>query len=235
MSTVTRQRSTPSGGGRRGPADGRPSGGQAGRPGGRPGGWESRLLAALVYPTNLAAAGIAAFLLSLLVVTALPAAIAAARALNAWQVDGETAVFTRTFREFARTWKRSWLGGVLAALAGALLVVDAAFLTDQLAQGSSIAIVLLAATVPVAIALALLLLAIPVAASRLPDAGLRDWLVGAGALVAWRPFRSVFLLAIVVALALTCYLLPAFAPFFGASLPVYLALVTWRLPVPRSQ
>lgn len=195
----------------------------------RPGGtrWEDRLLAAMAYPMNLAAAGLAALILSLPLVSAVPAGIAAARAMNGWLRDGDSAVFTATFREFRATWRRSLPLGVAAVVACAMLAVNAAFLGDQLTSAPGpVALVLTAATVPVSIAVALLLLAIPVAAARRPEATRLDWVIEAGYLIARAPLRALFLLALVIAAWLTFYLVPALAPFFALSVPGYLALVT---------
>lgn len=196
-----------------------------------PRGWEGRVLGALVHPMNIAAAGLAAAVLSLGVVTAIPAAIAASRAMQRWLAGDDQAVFTGVFREFAATWRRSLPLGVAAVLVGAVLIVDVAFLMDQLAHGSGVAIALLAATVPVAIALGLLALALPVSAALHRDASARDWFFGAGALVARRPFTAILLLIAVVTFGLCCYLFPTLLPFFGMSLPAYLALLVWhRVP-----
>jgi uncharacterized membrane protein YesL len=193
-------------------------------------GWEGRLLGALVHPMNIAAAGLAAAVLSLGVVTAVPAVIAAGRSMRRWLAGEDDAVFTGVFREFAASWRRSLPLGVGAVAVVAMLVVDVAFLTAQLEQGSAIAIALLAATVPVALALGLLLLALPASAALQPDASARAWLVGAGALVARRPFTALLLLLGVATFALLCYLFPTLLPFLGLSLPAYLALLVWGRP-----
>jgi len=219
MSTMASRRGT-AGPGRSGAAHG------GGTP--RRTGWEDRLLGALVHPMNIAAAGLAAAVLSIGVVTAIPAVIAASRAMQRWLAGDDQAVFTGVFREFAATWRRSLPIGIAGVLVAVILVVDVAFLTEQLAGGSGVAIALLAATAPVAIAIGLLLLALPVSAALQRDASARAWLVGAGALVARRPFSAVLLLIGVVTFALACYLFPTLLPFLGASLPAYLALLVWR-------
>jgi uncharacterized membrane protein YesL len=181
----------------------------------------------MAYPANLAFAGLAAFLLALPMVTALGASVAAARSMGRWLREGDDAVFTATFREFAATWRRTLAPGVAAVVVVVMLSVDAVFLWRQLTDGTSpIALLLAAGTVPVAVAVALVLLALPVAAARTPDASAKAWLVEAGYLIARRPMRAAVLLVITVAFALTCYLLPTAVPFFGLSVPVYLALVS---------
>lgn len=189
--------------------------------------WEHQLLRLMSFPANLAFAGLAAFVLALPLVTALGAAVAAARSLDRWLREGDDAVFTTTFREFAATWRRTLAPGVAVVAIVIVLCVDAVFLWRQLIGGTSpVALLLAAGTVPVAIAIALVLLALPVAAARTPDASAKDWLVEAGYLIARRPARAAILLVIAVAFTLTCYLLPTAVPFFGLSVPVYLALVS---------
>jgi uncharacterized membrane protein YesL len=230
VSTVTRGRSRPAGQSRHRPSARqrpqtpvRPPGPSA-RPRRR---WEERLLAGLAYPANLALAGLAATVIALGIITVLPAAVAASRALDAWLREGEDAVFTGTFRELRATWRRTLPLGVGATVCTAVLTVNAVFLWHRSEGGTDgPALVLGAATVVVGCSLALLVLAIPVAATRSPDAGARAWGVEAAALVAGRPVRAVVLLALVVALLATLWLLPTLAPFVAISGPAYLALVT---------
>ncbi|CAM3490137.1 DUF624 domain-containing protein [Occultella aeris] len=190
-------------------------------------GWEQRLLAAMAYPANLALGGVAAFLLALPLVTAVPAVIALGRAYGTWLREGDDAVFTGTFTEFARTWRRTLPLGVVGAVAAAVLIVNAQFLLARLQAGPDpFALVLVPATVVVGSAILLLLLGLPVAAARSRDAGPKRWLVEAGYLVARRPVRALALLLIVAAFAFTCGLLPTIVPFLGLSVPVYLAHVS---------
>lgn len=181
----------------------------------------------MAYPANLAFAGLAAFLLALPLVTALGAAVAAARSMDGWLREGNDAVFTTTFREFALTWRRTLVPGVAAVAVVVVLSVDSIFLMRQLSAGTSpLALLLAAGTVPLDVAVALLLLAFPVAAAHSRDDSAKAWLVEAGYLVTRRPVRASMLLLITVAFTLTCYLLPTAVPFFGLSVPVYLALVS---------
>lgn len=189
--------------------------------------WEHRLLAALAYPANLVLAGIAATIVSLGVVTVLPAAVAATRALDGWLRHGDDAVFTATFRELRATWRRTLPLGLAATACTLVLTVNAVFLWHR-SDGGTVgpALVLGAATAVVGCAVALLLLALPVAATRSPDARPREWLVEAAYLVARRPVRSLLLLVLVVGVLGTLWLLPTLAPFVAVSVPAYLALVT---------
>lgn len=190
--------------------------------------WEQRLLALCAYPANIGLGGVAAFLLALPLVTLLPAAIALARAFALWRTNGDDAVFTNTFREFAATWRRSIGVGILAFVSVALLAVDGVFLTAQLSSGSaSLAVLFAAAAIPVAIVVGMALLAIPVAAARNRDGSMREWLSLAGHLIAVMPLRSLFLLAFTVAFLVTCLLLPTVLPFVGVSVPIFFAIITW--------
>ncbi|SDD63603.1 Uncharacterized membrane protein YesL [Sanguibacter gelidistatuariae] len=190
--------------------------------------WEHKLLTILSYPANLMFAGVAAAILSLGVVTALPAAIAASRAMSLWLRDGEDAVFTTTFKEFAATWRRSLPLGVASVVIVLVLSANTVFLWGRAGSGADgPALLLGAATAVLGCAGALVLLALPVATTRSPDGDRRSWLIESAYLVARRPLRSVILLGIVVAVAATFYLLPTLVPFVGISIPVYLALVTF--------
>lgn len=186
-------------------------------------GWEDRTLAALAYPANLALAGVAAFLLALPVVTWLAAAVAAGRALHGWLAHDDDRVFTRTFREFAVTWRRTLPASVAATVMALVVLVNMLFLGRQ---ETPVAFVFGMATVPFAVAGMLVACYLPVAAALQRDAGTRDWMRGAVALAAERPVRSLLLAAVVAAFSLTCVLAPTIVPFFGLSLPVWLALVT---------
>jgi len=191
--------------------------------------WELKLLGLFAYPANIGLGGFAAFLLALPLVTLLPAAIALARAFELWRSNGDDAVFTNTFREFAATWRRSIGVGILAAVSVVLLTVDGLFLSAQLTSGSAgIAVLFAAAAIPVAAVVGMALLAIPVAAARDRAGTMREWLALAAHLIAVMPLRSLFLLVFTVAFLLTCLLLPTVLPFVGLSLPVFFALITWR-------
>lgn len=190
-------------------------------------GWAQATLRFLAYPANLAFAGVAAFVLALPLVTALPAAVAAARSMDDWLREGSDTVFTSTFREFAASWRRTLPLGVLAAVIVAMLMLNGAFLWAQLARGTSgPALALGAATIPVAVSAGLFLLALPVAATRNRDGTAREWLVEAGYLVTSRPLRAAGLLALSSAMVVTFAFVPTVIPFFGISVPVYLALVS---------
>ena len=190
-------------------------------------GWEHSLMRLLAYPANLMFAGLAAFVLAIPLVTALPAAVAAARSMDGWLRNDSNTVFTSTFREFGATWRRTLLPGVVTVVLVAILVVDGLFLWSQVNQGTSgLGLAAGAASVPVAVAVALLLLAFPVAASRNRDGTTKQWLIEAAYLIISRPLRAATLLVLSIAIVFTCVLLPTIIPFFGISVPVYLALVS---------
>jgi uncharacterized membrane protein YesL len=189
------------------------------------GAWEQKALGAMSYPANLAFAGVAAFVLALGVVTWMSAASAAGRALHSWQNDGDDQVFSRTFREFAATWRRTLPASIAATVIAAMIGLNLIFLGSR---DTPVAFLFGMATIPLAATLLLIVLMLPVAASWDRDGTMREWLRGAVVLAAQRPLASLVLLAIVVAFGLTCVILPTIVPFLGISLPVWLALVTSR-------
>lgn len=186
--------------------------------------WEHKALALLAYPANLALGGVAAFLLALPLVTWLVGWVAVGRALHAWSVDDDDAVFTNTFRFARQVWRRVLPWSILATAITAVLVVNLVFLGTR---DTPVAFLFGMATVPFAAAFLLLLLGLPVAVAAAPEGSLPDWLRTSAATVAARPVASLILLAIVVAFGLTMVLVPTLAPFFGLSVPVWLALVTY--------
>lgn len=186
-------------------------------------GWEHKVLAVLAYPANLAFAGVAAFLLAVPVVTWFSAWVAGGRALHRWLADGDDAVFTTTFREFAATWRRTLPAGVAATVVAAVLALNVIFLGTR---DTPVAFLFGMATVPFAAAFALVTIMLPVAAATEPDASMREWLRQAVTLAVRRPLASVVLLVIVTAFGLTCVLVPTIVPFFGMSVPIWLAIAT---------
>lgn len=112
-----------------------------------------RILKWLEWVANPALAGAAFLLLSLGVVTWLPALAAAACALREWDRP-----FVGTFAAFGSAFKRLWKHAVLSTLAGAVLVANIVFLAGQpspIAFGLLAAQVgILAAAIPYHIALA---------------------------------------------------------------------------------
>lgn len=194
--------------------------------------WEGRLLAALVYPANLILGGLAALILSLGIITILPAAIALARAFADWTHSGNDGVFTNTFRQFADTWRRSWLLGVGATVVAAVVIVDLVFLAYQLSEGgSAFGVIAGAAMLPMAVFCLVFSLAITAAAARLSDATAQDWLKDAARTILSMPLRSFGVLAVTTATAAFGVLLPTMIPFIALAVPVYAAVRLW---IPRS-
>lgn len=183
--------------------------------------WEHRVLAVLAYPANLALAGVAAFLLTVPIVTWLPAWVAAGRALHRWLTEGDDRVFTTTLREFAATWRRTVPAGLVATVVAAMFVVNLIFLGSR---DTPVAFLLAMAMLPVGVAGLVVAVMLPVAAARRPEAAMREWLTDVVTLAVTRPLASVVLVVLVVAFGLTCVLLPTIIPFFGLSVPVWLGL-----------
>ena len=191
-------------------------------------GWEGQLLTWLSYPMNIALGGLAAFLLALPIVTLLPAMIALGRSLARWICDGDDAVFTNTFREFAAIWRRSLPMGVVAAVVLVVLVADFLFLAIQITTGTSgLEIVMAAAAVPFSILALMFGLAIPIAAATLPGGTRRQWIRGAVVIIVRKPSRSILVFLGACAVVTLCVLLPSLAPFVLLSGPLLLGVLLW--------
>ncbi len=185
--------------------------------------WETTVLGWLAYPANLALAGVAAFVLALPLVTALSAATAAGVALEQWRKDDEDGVFLGTFRAWRRTWRRTLPTGAVAALVGAVLVVNWLFL---LSRDSPLAIVMMGALVPVSLVALLLAVHFPAAVAAQPDGDRAAWLRASFAASVASPLRALVVCVVVVTWVALCLLLPTVVPFFGLSLPVFVGLVS---------
>lgn len=193
--------------------------------------WEHSALRLLAYPANLAFAGVAAFALALPVVTWFAAAVACGRSLDAWQSADDDRVFTNTFREFARTWRRSLPLSVAATLVLGVAVADWVFLS---AREGGLATLLAAAFVPVAGALLLVAVYVPAASAVEPDAGARLWLRRAVGFVFLAPLRSAGLLVAVFTWLVLCLVVPTLFPFLGLSVPTFLGLLAARRALDRA-
>ena len=196
------------------------------RPGGsRPDGsrqWSRALLGWLEWLAHPVLAGAAFAVLSLGVVTWLPALAATAHVLRAWRSEGETRTFTGVFRAFG-TYLRPLLPHAVASTAGlTLLAVDIAFLVGR-TGGVALVLVLLA--------LGLLLVAVPyhvalaVVAGTYPAGTPHAWVREA----LWFAFGSVSrgtaLLGAVVATPVFSLVIPAGPLLLSASVPVLVGLV----------
>ncbi|MCP3801184.1 hypothetical protein NLX83_18145 [Allokutzneria sp. A3M-2-11 16] len=102
------------------------------------------VLRALEFVAYPALAGAAFFVLSIGVVTWLPALAAAAVALQQWRVDGDARCFLGVFKAFPACWRSLWQHSVVSTAVIAVLAANVMFLADRPEQ---IAFVLLAAQV----------------------------------------------------------------------------------------
>ncbi|MGV8896083.1 MAG: DUF624 domain-containing protein [Rhodoglobus sp.] len=200
--------------------------------------WERTLLGALTYPGNIILGSVAVLVLSLGVITALPAAIALARAFASWTAHGDDKVFTNTFREFARTWRRTLGLGVVAVVVFGIMVADGLFLSFQLSlPGGSLALLFSAAVLPLSAVACVYTVAITAAATLNTEANASTWIREAFVLMLGSPRRSLLVLLTVVAVVVTCLLLPTLAPFAAIAVPVYVGVRCWgpRPPVNNEQ
>ncbi|MDJ0335341.1 DUF624 domain-containing protein [Salinibacterium sp. G-O1] len=200
--------------------------------------WERTLLGALTYPGNIILGSVAVLVLSLGVITALPAAIALARAFASWTAQGDDKVFTNTFREFARTWRRTLGLGVVAVVVFGIMVADGLFLSFQLSQpGGSLALLFSAAVLPLSALACVYTVAITAAATLNTEANASTWIREAIVLMLGSPRRSLLVLLTVVVVVVTCVLLPTLAPFAAVAVPVYVGVRCWgpRPPVNTEQ
>ena len=102
------------------------------------------VLRALEFVAYPALAGAAFFVLSIGVVTWLPALAAAAVALQRWRAEGDTRCFLGVFTAFPACWRSLWQHSVVSTVVIAVLVANVMFLAGRPEQ---IAFVLLAAQV----------------------------------------------------------------------------------------
>ncbi|MBH0110247.1 YesL family protein [Salinibacterium sp. NG22] len=190
--------------------------------------WERSMLTALTYPGNIFLGSLAVLVLSLGIITVLPAAISLARAFARWIVDNDDKVFTNTFREFRDTWRRTLGLGIIATVVLAIMVGDGVFLAYQLAQGGgSIALMLSAAVIPVAAGVCVLFVSTTAAATLSPDADARTWVREGFLLMLQHPRRALFVSFTVAVTLVVSILLPTIAPFAAIALPVYVGVRAW--------
>ncbi|MEV4411491.1 hypothetical protein [Catellatospora sp. NPDC049609] len=186
--------------------------------------WYALALRAMAWIAYPALAGLAFLLLSLAVVTWLPAYAAAGHALHRWRTGEDERCFTGTIRAFGGYWRALWRHSLASTLACAVLVTNVVFLAGQ---PSPAAFALLAAQVGVLAALVPYHLALAaVAAVDGPDprtdrAGLRR---RALVLAFGSPRRGLLLLAAAVAAPLVALPLAVGPLLFGPTLPLLLAL-----------
>ncbi|WNI33796.1 DUF624 domain-containing protein [Streptomyces sp. ITFR-6] len=177
-----------------------------------------RRLEFVAYP---AAAGAAFVVLSLGVVTWLPALAAMAHGLQRWRAEGDSHCFANTFASFPRYWRSLWRHGLASTAVAAVLTANIVYL---LGRSEPWTFVLLAAQAGIAAALVIHHVALAAEAARTPGGTLRDWTRRALALGFGSAARGTALLGAVVSAVLLSLVVPLGPLLLGPSIPVLLAL-----------
>ncbi|MFE7106675.1 DUF624 domain-containing protein [Streptomyces sp. NPDC057575] len=183
-------------------------------------GWPT-LLRRLEFVAYPAAAGAAFTLLSLGVVTWLPALAAMGHALQRWRAEGDSRCFTNTFAAFPQYWRSLWRHSLASTAAG---IVLAANIVHLLGRPEPWTFVLLAAQVGIAAALTIHHVALAAEAGSSPRGTVRSWSRGALALGFGSAARGTALLGAVISAALISLVVPLGPLLLGPSIPVLLAL-----------
>lgn len=183
-------------------------------------GWPTllRRLEFIAYP---AAAGAACAVLSLGVVTWLPALAAMAHALQRWRTEGDNRVFVNAFAAFPRYWRALWRHGLVSTAAAVVLGANIVYL---LSRSEPWTFVVLVAQVGIAAALVIHHIALAAEAGRTPRGSVRTWSAGALALGFGSPARGTALLGAVISAVLLSLVVPLGPLLLGPSIPVLLAL-----------
>ncbi|WP_327365548.1 hypothetical protein [Streptomyces sp. NBC_01217] len=177
-----------------------------------------RRLEFVAYP---AAAGAAFAVLSLGVVTWLPALAAMGHALQRWRAEGDSHCFTGTFSAFPQYWRALWRHSLASTAAGLVLSANTVHLLGRTEPWT---FVLLAAQVGIAAVVVIHHVALAAEAGRLPHGTVRTWSRGALALGFGSAARGTALLGAVISAALLSLVLPLGPLLLGPSIPVLLAL-----------
>lgn len=177
-----------------------------------------RRLEFVAYP---AAAGAAFVVLSLGVVTWLPALAAMAHGLQRWRAEGDSRCFANTFASFPRYWRALWRHGLASTAAAAVLSAN---IVHLLGRSEPWTYMLLAAQAGIAAALVIHHVALAAEAGRTPGSTLRDWTRRALALGFGSAARGTALLGAVVSAVLLSLVVPLGPLLLGPSIPVLLAL-----------
>ncbi|MEW2175583.1 hypothetical protein AB0890_04495 [Streptomyces sp. NPDC005406] len=183
-------------------------------------GWPT-LLRRLEFVAYPAAAGAAFAVLSLGVVTWLPALAAMAHGLQRWRAEGDSRCFVHTFTAFPRYWRALWRHSLVSTAAGGVL---AANIVHLLGRSEPWSFVLLAAQAGIAAALVIHHVALAAEAGRAPDGTVSAWTRGALALGFGSAARGTALLGAVVSAVLLSLVVPLGPLLLGPSIPVLLAL-----------
>jgi uncharacterized membrane protein YesL len=184
--------------------------------------WGRAVLRTLEFVAYPALAGAAFCLLSLGVVTWLPALAALAAALRRWRVAGESRCFVAVLREFPRCWRALWRHGVVSTVVIGVLVGNVSFLAGE---PSLAAFALLAGQVGIGAAMVPYHLSLAAVSARAPDAGAAAWRRDAVLLAFGSPVRGICLLAAAVAAPALTLIVPFGPLLLGPSLAVLAALV----------
>ncbi|WP_392667481.1 hypothetical protein [Streptomyces sp. LN785] len=177
-----------------------------------------RLLEFVAYP---AAAGAAFAVLSLGIVTWLPALAAMGHALQRWRAEGDSRCFTGTFAAFPRYW-RPLRRHCVASTAGALVL--AADIGWLLGRSEPWTFMVLAAQVGIAAAAVIHHVALAAEAALSPGGTVRAWTRGALTLGFGSAARGTALLGAVISALLLSLVVPLGPLLLGPSIPVLLAL-----------
>ncbi|MER6103328.1 hypothetical protein ABT115_13630 [Streptomyces sp. NPDC001832] len=183
-------------------------------------GWPT-LLRRLEFVAYPAAAGAAFAVLSLGVVTWLPALATMGHALQRWRAEGDSRCFTNAFSTFPHYWRALWQHSVASTAAGIVLTANIFYL---LGRSEPWTFVLLAAQVGIAAALVIHHVTLAAEAGRSPQGTVRAWSRGALVLGFGSAARGTALLGAVISAALFSLVVPLGPLLLGPSIPVLLAL-----------
>ncbi|MFA9432635.1 DUF624 domain-containing protein [Egicoccus sp. AB-alg2] len=183
--------------------------------------WETRVLGWLEHPVNLVLANLVWFVLVLPVVTWFAAAVALAHSVDAWFRHGDDRMVRNALAGWRLTWRRTLPFGVVSGAVGAVLAVNALFLSTRPA---GVATVLLGGTGGLGLLwLGLHLWLVPLL-GRHPDLSLRAALaMAANAAIRFAPL-TLLMVVFTVLLAAVLVAFWTFVPFLSAALVVALAL-----------
>jgi uncharacterized membrane protein YesL len=175
----------------------------------------------LAWIANPALAGAGFVVLSLGVVTWLPALAAMAHSLRGWRRDGEERCFTGVFVAFPRYLRTLLPHSVLSTGAAGLLAVDVGFLAGRPEFG---AFAMLGGLVGLTIGFVLYHLGIAVAAACNPEHSASEWRRHALVLAFGSPRRTISWLAALIAAPVLSLAVPFGPLLLGPSLPVLVGL-----------
>ncbi|WP_329164736.1 hypothetical protein OG709_03305 [Streptomyces sp. NBC_01267] len=177
-----------------------------------------RRLEFLAYP---AAGGAAFVVLSLGVVTWLPALAAMAYGLQRWRAEGDSRCFVNAFTAFPRYWRALWRHALVSTVVAGMLTAN---ILHVLGRSEPWTFVVLAAQMGIAAAAVIHHVALAAEAGRVPGGTVSTWTRGALALGFGSAARGTALLGAVVSAVLLSLVVPLGPLLLGPSIPVLLAL-----------